>query len=379
MQPSSSKPNDLAKAYIFENKQLRILDQRQLPNEEVYVNVADSNTGYMVIKDMLVRGAPCIAAVGCLSIVSELNGIDSMDKFKAKSIPELITWVEDKSTMLMRARTTAVNLKNALDTLNGYTRKVAQSVENASQLIEVLTKFCIHGITASLRTNIQLSELGSQELLNLLQASHKDTLSILTHCNTGSLATAGHGTALGVVKTLHIKAKLEQLYFTETRPLNQGLRLTGFECYKDGLPATAICDNMVAYLMKTHQIDAVVVGADRIARNGDVANKIGTLQIAIIASHYAVPFYVVAPCSTIDFNSNQLQDDNIEQRSDDEIRIMCGQTIVPAEIGVWNPAFDITPAELVTRIVTEMGCCSPNDIAGYQSKWQKTKPEGLDF
>lgn len=213
--------------------------------------------------------------------------------------------------------------------------------------------------------NYQISNHGADHILAGLKPNEKVT--VLTHCNTGAFCTGGFGTALGIIRALYERGVLEHAYCTETRPYNQGSRLTSFELMQEGIPSTLICDSMAACLMKTRKISAVVVGADRIVTNGDTANKIGTYQLAIVAKHHGVPFYTAATITTIDFSLPNGSLIVIEERKREEMTMIAGKKIAPEGVNCWNPAFDVTPAELITGgIVTERGVFQPDQIKSLQ-------------
>lgn len=215
-------------------------------------------------------------------------------------------------------------------------------------------------LESDLSDNIKIGEFGAKEILGQIVGDGK--VKVLTHCNTGSLATSGYGTALGVIRKIHSLDKLELAYCTETRPYNQGSRLTAYELVHDNIPATLICDNMVAALMKAESLAAVVMGADRVAANGDTANKIGTYQIALLANHHSVPFYIAAPFTTIDFQTKTGNEIVIEERSEEEVTKINGVRIAAPGIKCWNPAFDVTSASLITGIITERGVFKPEEL-----------------
>ena len=208
-------------------------------------------------------------------------------------------------------------------------------------------------LQADVADNVAIGEHGADSIVSMSKATYG--LRLLTICNTGALATAGHGTALGIVRTLYSRGALERCYALETRPYNQGSRLTAFELVSEGIPGTLLCDSMAASLLREAKIDAVVVGADRVAANGDTANKIGTYQLAVLAKEHGVPFYVAAPSTSIDLTTLSGRDIVVEQRPASELTTMAGVQIAPDGIDVWNPSFDVTPNALVTGIVTEHG------------------------
>lgn len=365
------------KSFTFESNKLRVLDQRLLPSEKRYIDVPDTAKGFEVIKEMVVRGAPCISAVACLSLVAELNSPKFLEENWCKSASSLNEWILMKLDYLLGARPTAVNLKNSVDQLLQFVKSIDPDT-SIPKFIQLVTDLCVQAIETSRRENQRMAEIGAEEILKLC-GQDKERFNILTHCNTGSLATVGGGTAFNVIKQLSRLAKLERLFFTETRPYNQGSRLTGFECAHEGLPGVLLCDNMVAHLMSTQAIDAVVVGADRIYRNGDVTNKIGTLQISIIAKHFSVPVFVVAPSSTIDWNSDKDSDRPNEIRPNDEVSRMQGLILAPQEIPILNPAFDLTPSELICRIITESGVMRPLDVSSQIYMQSSKKADQMTF
>ena len=216
-----------------------------------------------------------------------------------------------------------------------------------------------------IQVNRSIGKYGASHIItNCLKNNSDEKVAVLTHCNTGSLATAGYGTALGVIRSLHEMGRLEMVYFTETRPFNQGSRLTAYELVKDEIPCKLICDNMVAALMTSHKIHAVVVGTDRVVKNGDTANKIGTYQIAVIAKHHSVPFYIALPMSTYDPEKQDGSEIPVEERSQEEVKMINGTYIAPPEVSCWNPSFDVTPVNLITGgFITENGVFSAPELA----------------
>lgn len=368
---SSLASGESITAFTFDSqsRKLSVLDQTLLPKSLVYVSVPNSEAGYDVIKNMLVRGAPCIAAVGCLSIIVELNQDEFSIDNEGFTTDELIVWLENRSLMLIGARPTAVNLKKALNRLVEFARVEKFNSKTCRILIEKLTNFCLGALEGGKTLNRSLGNYGA----DLLIKNRKDVnggVTVLTHCNTGALATVGYGTALGVIRSLRNKAALKHAYCTETRPYNQGSRLTAWELVQEEIPATLIADSMVAYLMSTHKIDAVLVGADCVAANGDTANKIGTLQIAVIAKQYGVPFYVAAPTQSIDLSIENQNSIRIEQRPAIEMRRMEDVVLAPDEIKVWNPCFDVTPSNLITGIITEFGSTSTTQLREFTASKQ---------
>ncbi|KAJ0178925.1 hypothetical protein K1T71_005700 [Dendrolimus kikuchii] len=335
---------------------LEVLDQLLLPLQTRYVKVMGVEDGWKVINKMQVRGAPAIAIVGCLSLAVELlKDDDTNDK---KIIRQEI---EGKLNYLVSARPTAVNIKLAADELINLANTL--SANEAISPAEFKDRF-INTIEAMLTKDIEdnkaIGKFGCEAILN--GSTGDGSVRVLTHCNTGSLATAGYGTALGVIRSLHTSKRLEHVYCTETRPYNQGARLTAYELVHEKIPSTLIVDSMVSALMNTRRIDAVVVGADRVAANGDTANKIGTYQIAIVAKYHDVPFYIAAPLTSIDMSLTTGDKIKIEERPDREMTHIGEHRIAAPGINCWNPAFDVTPAALITGIITEKGVFSPDKL-----------------
>ena len=303
---------------------------------------------------MKVRGAPAIAITAALSLACELQ----VNHFNSYS--NLEQFIHLKLNYLCESRPTAVNLFKMADDV----KKLIQSTNaNENKTPDDLKKFVIEYIIQFFQDDIKINHaigtFGAEIICKQYLPNQK--LNILTHCNTGSLATAGYGTALGIIRSLHAQNKILQAYATETRPYNQGSRLTAFELVYEKIPSTLITDSMVSFLMKTKKIDAVVVGADRVAANGDTANKIGTYQIAVAAAYHNVPFYIAAPSTSIDLNINTGLEIHIEERPKHEVTQFQNFQIAPSEIDVWNPSFDVTPCELISGIITEYGVVHKNN------------------
>lgn len=342
-----------------EENKLVILDQTLLPDMTLYLHIKDAQDGWKAINMMKVRGAPAIAIVGCLSLASE---IIKHKEFKNKQA--LCDFMKNKLNYLVTARPTAVNMKKEADKFIKLANKLFNDSDySLSSMRDKILNDFEEMLKSDVEDNMKIGNNGAQEILS--KNASKNSIIILTHCNTGSLATAGYGTALGVIRSLHKMGKLTHVYCTETRPYNQGARLTAYELVHDKIPATLICDDMVAAVLKTKKITAVVVGADRVTLNGDTANKIGTYQIAILAKYHNVPFYVAAPQSSIDTNMHNGDDIIIEKRSAEEITHINGNRIAAEGIDCWNPAFDVTPASLITGIITEIGTFSPEELKGH--------------
>ncbi|XP_071521121.1 methylthioribose-1-phosphate isomerase isoform X2 [Panulirus ornatus] len=301
-----------------------------------------------------VRGAPAIAIVGCLSLATELIHSSFKDK------DELLKAISEKIHYLVTARPTAVNMKRAADQLTSFSKRLHRENVSLAEMVSLVIEWCQKMLEDDVSTNKKIGDFGAESILK----SVKDRkVKLLTHCNTGSLATAGYGTALGVVRSIYGSGQLAQAYCTETRPYNQGARLTAYELVFEKMPGVLICDSMAGALMNNHKIDAVVVGADRVTRNGDTANKIGTYQLAVVAKHHNVPFYVCAPTTSIDLSLAEGKDIPIEERPHTEMTDVAGVRIASPGISCWNPAFDVTPAELITGgIVTELGVFKPAEL-----------------
>lgn len=341
---------------------LSILDQLLLPHETVYVPVRNTEDGWACVKKMQVRGAPALAIVSMLSLAVELQDPESALQ-QCSDTESLTHLVKEKLDFLKSSRPTAVNLAEAADRMHaallGWNElPAADARANLVAEIEAMLPTDVatnrnigaHGgnflLATALRKHADLADLKTA------LASGKRGLRVLTHCNTGSLATAQYGTALGVARWLNENDLLETLYCTETRPYNQGARLSVYECVVDKIPYCLVTDSMVAALMASRRIDAVVVGADRVVANGDTANKIGTYQLAILARHFDVAFYVAAPLTTLDTAIASGDNIVIEQRPPEELLVSAR---APQGATVWNPAFDVTPAALIDAIFTEHG------------------------
>ncbi|GFR62336.1 methylthioribose-1-phosphate isomerase [Elysia marginata] len=333
---------------------LEILDQLLLPDETKYFSLHDTKDGWSAIKKMQVRGAPAIAIVGCLSLAVELTNSD------VESVSSLKELIENKLDYLVSARPTASNMAEAASRIKAVIRQLAKGDDYKAEDAKLMIIKELEGmLEEDININKNLGKYGAEHLLGTYA---KPPVNIITHCNTGSLATAGYGTALGVIRYLQENEKLGHVYCTETRPYNQGARLTAYELLHENIDASLICDSAAAACMKEKNIHAVIVGADRVTANGDAANKIGTCQIAIAAKYYNIPFYVACPRSTFDPSTQSGEDIIIEQRPHAEMTSIKGIKIA-ADINCWNPAFDVTPAELITGgIITEYGVFKPHEV-----------------
>jgi len=321
---------------------LRMIDQTRLPTECVEIDCLDVAAVWNAIKRLSVRGAPAIGVAAAYGAVigARARGVDDPDAIRAS--------LKEASAYLRTSRPTAVNLFWALDRMDAV-------ADQASPLLDRLLAEA-HAIADEDRAMCR--EIGRHGA-DLLAPGD----GVLTHCNAGGLATADYGTALAVIFSAHEQGKPIHVFADETRPLLQGARLTAWELQNRGVPVTLICDNMAAQVMKEKKIQKVVVGADRIAANGDAANKIGTYGVAVLARVHGIPFYVAAPSSTFDLSLADGSGIPIEERDPLEITHGFGRRTAPEGIDVYNPAFDVTPAELITGIVTERGVVQPVDAA----------------
>jgi methylthioribose-1-phosphate isomerase len=325
-------------ALRYDNGALYVLDQRRLPGEEHWHQCRDDRDLVALIQGLAIRGAPLIGVAAALWVGHCADRGDDPQK------------LSDTISLLRASRPTAVNLMITLDRLK---QRIDQGMDRSALVDEAI---------AIIDEDVVLCLAMSEHGAALLEYGD----SILTHCNTGSLATAGVGTALGVITTAHRQGKNISVWVDETRPLLQGARLTSWELEQAGVPYRLICDSAAASLMAKAEVDKILVGADRIAVNGDFANKVGTYSLAVLAKYHGVPFYVVAPQTTVDINCAQGAFIPIEQRSADEVRGASGSfgacTWSPETARVYNPAFDVTPAELVTGWILDSGVYSFDQI-----------------
>jgi methylthioribose-1-phosphate isomerase len=318
---------------------VRFIDQTKLPTEETYILCKTHQQVADVIRNMVVRGAPAIGVAAAMGIALGVKNS------KASTVGELKAEFDEISDVLGKTRPTAVNLFWAIARMRD--RFESLRIRPVPQIKQALVEEARRMHAEDIRANQAMGRHGA----GLMPASG----GVLTHCNAGALATCGYGTALGVIRAAIEQGKKIHVYADETRPFLQGSRLTAWELMKDGIPTTVISDNMAGAIMKQGKIGAIVVGADRIARNGDVANKIGTYTVAVLAHEHAIPFYVAAPFSTIDLATSDGDKIPIEQRSASEVTHIAGKQMVPDGVQVENPAFDVTPAKYVTAIITERG------------------------
>ncbi len=322
---------------------VRIIDQIRLPTEKVFIDCYNHGDIARIIREMNIRGAPAIGVAAAM-------GIALAAKASAKTdYQEFLAEIEEISDCLAATRPTAVNLFWALDKMKQYI------LDNQAKPIAEIKKGLIALAVQIHDEDIKACQAMGRHGAELLP----DETFILTHCNAGALATAGYGTALGVIRAAHELGKIKMVYVDETRPYLQGSRLTAWEMTEENIPATLITDNMAGFFMSKDVINAVVVGADRIAANGDVANKIGTYMVAVLAKRHRIPFYVAAPLSTIDLTKANGGEIPIEERNQREVSHVKDIQLAPDNVGIANPAFDITPSELITAIITEKGAVFP--------------------
>ncbi len=329
----------MVKTIEYLNGTVRMIDQTRLPAEKVFVDCATVEDVGHAIKTMIIRGAPAIGVAAAMGVSLAADAIDAPD------FDTFYEELESKCDQLALARPTAVNLAWAIERMKRIARehRGVSVADIKLRLKEEALAICEQDIAA-----------------NESMGHHGETLiqngqTILTHCNAGALATAGFGTALGVIRAAVQAGKNIRVLANETRPFLQGARLTAWELKEDNIPVKLITDNMCGFFMRKGEVDAVVVGADRIAGNGDVANKIGTYMVAVLAQKHGIPFYVAAPVSTLDLSLASGDDIPIEERSTEEVVTLNHKRIAPENIEVAHPAFDITPHELVSAIITENG------------------------
>jgi methylthioribose-1-phosphate isomerase len=333
---------------IWRDDRVFLIDQTKLPNEYETVEIDRCEDMATAITNMIVRGAPAIGVAAAYGMYLGAREID------AESHQEFLERLEKVAQLLSQTRPTAVNLFWAISRVMKVATETSGTVTDIQRTILKTAKDIQK---EDLETCQQIGDNGLK-----IMPKKRRKLNILTHCNTGSLATAGYGTALGVIRSAWRDNRLAMVYADETRPRLQGAKLTAWECAKEGIPVTLITDSMAAHCMKQNLIDAVIVGADRIAANGDTANKIGTYSLAVVAKAHNVPFFVAAPRSTIDFelvNGSQIP---IEERDPVEIYRVGTTDICPAGVEFYNPAFDVTPADLIAAIITEKGAFKPSEI-----------------
>lgn len=333
---------------IWQQDHVQLIDQTHLPEEYGVVEIRNSDDMGQAIKTMIVRGAPAIGIAAAYGVYLGACEVKTSDR------TIFLEQLNEIADGLRATRPTAVNLFWAIDRMMKVARQTVGSVDSIRQQ---LLKTAQEIQADDLRTCQLIGEKGLEAL-----PKTPEKLRILTHCNAGALATAGYGTALGVIRSAWTADRLERVYADETRPRMQGAKLTTWECVQEEIPVTLITDNMAAHCMQQGMIDAVVVGADRIAANGDAANKIGTYGLAIVAQAHQVPFFVAAPLSTIDFKLPDGGGIEIEQRDPVEVYQIGTTRICPHGVEFYNPAFDVTPAHLIAAIITEYGAIAPDQL-----------------
>jgi methylthioribose-1-phosphate isomerase len=328
------------KTIEWKNDQVIMLDQRLLPHKEVTRVCRDYKQVAAAIRQMVIRGAPAIGVAAAMGVA--LGALKSRAKDFDRHFEEIVL-------TLAKTRPTAVNLFWALERMRRvYGENREAGIDTVKRMLkEEAQKIYREDISA----NMKMGQFGAKLLGN---AKH-----VMTHCNAGALATAGYGTALGVIRALKESGSKFDVFVNETRPFLQGARLTAWELKKEKIPATLITDNMSGYLMQMGRVDAVIVGCDRIAANGDVANKIGTYTIAVLAKRHGIPFYVAGPTSSIDLNCPSGKEIPIEQRDAREVSHLFGKALAPKGISIINPAFDVTSQDLISAIITEKGVIRP--------------------
>jgi methylthioribose-1-phosphate isomerase len=343
----SSFPHDSVRAIHWIGDGLRLLDQRRLPDETRFLSATSVDDVTGAIRDMTVRGAPAIGIAAAYGVVLAARARIAADERTWKQA------IEEDLRGLEGARPTAINLRWAIGRMRGAIGR-AEGIDAWRDLLAEARAIHEEDIAA----NRRMGELGAALLAT--------PSNVLTHCNAGSLATGGYGTALGVIRCGYGRGAVRQVYADETRPWLQGSRLTAWELLQDRIPVRLIADGAASYAMQQGKVDWVIVGADRVAANGDVANKIGTYSLALSARHHGVGFMVVAPTSTIDLATARGDQIPIESRAPDEILALCSRRIAAGGADAWNPVFDVTPADLIDVLVTERGVArrpTPADVA----------------
>ncbi|MFQ5866403.1 MAG: S-methyl-5-thioribose-1-phosphate isomerase [bacterium] len=327
----------MVKTIWWKEGKVYILDQTKLPHKEEVIECKNYQKVARCIERMSIRGAPAIGIASAMGLALGARSI------KARSRDEFFKKLDAIANRFLHTRPTGANLFWAIERLFGLARKNCK--KSLQEIKYTLEKEAINMLKEDIRLNKQIGKNGLK-LIN-------KPANILTHCNTGSLATAGYGTALGVIRAAYSKGRIKKVFVDETRPALQGARLTAWELVHDKIPSVLVTDNMAGHLMQKGVVGCVIVGADRIAANGDVVNKIGTYALAVLARYHDVPFYVAAPSTTVDMRTHKGGDIVIEERDPKEVLELQGRRIAPQNMAVFNPAFDLTPHELVSAIITE--------------------------
>jgi methylthioribose-1-phosphate isomerase len=331
---------------FWKDHKLYLLDQRQLPHEEKFVEVGDLGACSLAIKDMVVRGAPCIGFTAIYGMALWVNGQDGLTIEKCRAACD----------EMIAARPTAVNLSFEVNRCFDIMKSALEKEAPLKSIFEMLVAFGDLQIQESHQKNTRMAEIGFEELRKKLG---DQKWKLMTHCNTGFLACGSLGTALGVISYANSKGMVEHVYADETRPYMQGTRLTAYELSKEKIPYSIVVEGAASYLLSNGKVDAIFVGADRIAANGDTANKVGTATLAIVAKHYNIPFYVVAPVSSFDISIPDGKHIEIEMRAHTEITEFRGHRVAPEGALSVNPSFDVTDHTLISGIICEKGLIDP--------------------
>ncbi len=329
----------------WKNDQLRLLDQRKLPSQTVYINYSDYKSVAEAIQTMVVRGAPAIGVTAAFGVAIAAK------QFRSAPLETFLADLHAAGEYLIQARPTAVNLSWAVNHLLATATELAEKKTTPAEITSA--------ILSEAQALYQADIAACKQLGTYAQDLIPNPANVIHHCNTGALAAVDYGTAIGVIRVAHGQGKKIHVFLDETRPRLQGASLSAYEMKAFGIPHTVIVDGASGYVMSTRKIDACIVGCDRVAANGDVANKIGTYNLALVAHAHSVPFYVACPTSTLDMTLASGAKINIEERAPTEITHVKGQQITPDNTPVLNPAFDITPAEYITALITEKGVVYP--------------------
>lgn len=373
------------RSIIITDNNVQILDQLLLPHETKLIDIKNTKDAWSAINKMQVRGAPMISVVALYGLKMEI--FNSKEEILNFTNEQFLNFIKEKSNYLRTSRPTAVNLSNDLEGLNKHLLKLKTDKEelnpeselqlNVQFLISETFKFIENNYKEYEESSKKISTHGADIILNLHSLLHKSAINILTICNTGKLAMPGDGTALGIIREIARRKKLNKLFIPETRPYNQGSRLTAFEALYDNLPGILISDSMAGILFQNKEIDCVIVGADRITKSGATANKIGTFTFSVLAHHHNIPFYVAAPESSIDFSLISGKDIHIEERPADELRKISNFYLSPKDIKVFNPSFDVTPSYFIDGIITEKGNFNFDKSLGFWKQLNISQLEDL--
>jgi methylthioribose-1-phosphate isomerase len=347
----------MIKTIEWKDNRVIMIDQRKLPGQETYVICTNHHEVIKAIKTMVIRGAPAIGVAAAMGVALGAMAINTDQG------PIFLKRFNKICDEMIQARPTAVNLFWATQRMRDLAE--IKGDLNIPALKKVLVREARNMLREDIAINKKMGAIGQRVI--------KNQTTVLTHCNAGALATGGYGTALGVIRAARESGKNIEVIADETRPFLQGTRLTAWELIKEKIPVTVITDNMAGYLMKKGLIDIVIVGADRIAANGDTANKIGTYSLAVLAKTHRIPFYIAAPCSTIDRQIKTGRDIPIEERDESEVTYIAGHRVAPEGISILNPAFDVTPHAFITGIITEKGILKAPFQRSIAGIWGKKK------